>query len=145
MNRALRFTLLGLVVVILLFFVTWFRLPSNESVGLTFSDQISFPASLFDDGLDDGADVLFTDDLNALRTRVLVVYGSLVAIVIVVGLALGAAERGDSLSRAYWWAGFAVLIVGIAATFVFALQTTAAAAPAHKRRIRALARRPGTA
>lgn len=115
MNRALRFTLLGLAVVVVMFAVTWFSIPSGP-----FED-VSPPASLFLPGVGSrcatGARslpvrvrppnderpgacasgvVLDQSDLDALKMRIVVFYGSVAVVIVLVGLAFGAGRRSPS-------------------------------------------------
>src|SRR5262245_5297212 len=116
MNRALRFTLLGLAVVVVLFAVTWITLPSSTS------DDVTPPASIFARGLTKpkygclayGVDqyggqycsdvgtirvgTSLKDDAaaDAVRNRILVFYGSLAAVIVLVGLAFGAGRRASA-------------------------------------------------
>ena len=84
MNRALRFTLLGLAVVGMLFAVTWWSLPTRNC-----SDR-GIPASLFDRGLTYGATPGSSPcvHLDDLKTRIGVVYGDAALLIILVGLAV---------------------------------------------------------
>ena len=122
MNRALRFTLLGLAAVVVLFAVTWFSLPGSAC------DNVSPPASLFMPGLDYtrggtgtvttyggskngyGAHHITTQvitpgrphescvHLHALKSRIVVFYGSAAAVIVLVGLAFGAGRRSPQAS-----------------------------------------------
>ncbi len=107
MNHALRFTLLGLAVVVVLFAVTWFSLPGGDC------SAVSPPASLFAHGLDyRGGGVATVDvgsgfrdprvgsvydctELDSLKSRIAVFYGSVAAVIILVGLAFGAGRRSS--------------------------------------------------
>lgn len=106
MNRALRFTLLGLAVVVVLFAVTWVTVPSPELGGAT----VSPPASVLATGLGfQSCDRnvrrrcvhrtetrLYSDDIDSLKTRIVVVYGSAAVVIVLIGLALGAGRRRPS-------------------------------------------------
>ena len=114
MNRALRFTLLGLTVVVVLFAVTRLSIPARGSA------HVPFPASLFLPGL--GVEVLScakyythlvdgthlqTDctqtkvtgrrlprqDVSELKSRIAIFYGSIATVIVLVGLAFGAGRR----------------------------------------------------
>ena len=113
MNVALRLMLIGLALVVVLFAVTWTSIPSGAT------DEVAPPASLFIRGLGDKTfgclsygtsfnsgqrvctargDVLVgraltDDDVDALKTRVFVLYGSIAAVIVLLGLAFGAGRR----------------------------------------------------
>jgi hypothetical protein len=126
MNRALRFMLLGLAVVVVVFAVTWVTIPNNGGTSvngqrLTGSPDVPLPASLFIGGLgspkygclryEPYADVgrvcvqrgdvrvgvdLTDSDLDALKVRVGIVYGAIVVVIILVALAFGAGRRSSA-------------------------------------------------
>jgi hypothetical protein len=115
-NSALRFTLLALALVVVLFAVTWITLPSDDT------DDVTAPASVFTRGLTKakygclryridirgdeycsmvgqvrvGTSLEDSDAINAARTRVVVFYGSLAVVVVLVGVAFGAGRRSSS-------------------------------------------------
>jgi hypothetical protein len=106
-NRALRFTLLGLAVVVVLFAVTWLSLPGSDE------RDVGVPASLFIHGLTYESAITPTRGyggatsyararyfpavrLDELKTRVAVFYGSAAAVIVLVGLAFGAGRRSPS-------------------------------------------------
>jgi hypothetical protein len=108
-NRALQLTLLGLVAVIVAFAVTWVSIPSGTS------SDVPLPASLFIFGIGDatyeclyriagatacaqrGDDViarkLAPSDVSDLKERTVVIFGSAAAVIVLLGLAFGAARR----------------------------------------------------
>jgi hypothetical protein len=113
MNRALTFTLLALAVVVVLFVASWVIIPAgryelkNLTTGQWETDKISYPARLFRTGLVQRWDctpfpheracpssaVYRRADLHTVRQRVVIVYGGLAVVVILVGVAFGAARR----------------------------------------------------
>jgi hypothetical protein len=94
-NRTRLLTLLVLVLVVIGFVVTWISVPSSPS------DHIALPASLFLPGIGhtrkhshpSGPVHVGQHGLDHLKRRIAVVYGSAAAVVVVAGLALGAARR----------------------------------------------------
>ena len=90
MNRALRSTLLGLAVVVVLFAVTWWMLPTTNC------GEISWPVRLFTQGLTFD----FGDDdcvrLDDLKTRIKIVFGCAALVIVLVGLAFGAGRRSSA-------------------------------------------------
>ena len=84
MKRALLFTLLGLALVVVLFAVTWWSLPTRDC-----GDR-GTAASLFDRGLTYGATAGSSRcvHLDDLKTRIEVVYGDAAVLIIIVGLAV---------------------------------------------------------
>ena len=111
-NRPASLTLFALAVLIVLFLATWLTLPAGryESKNLTTgrweTSQVAYPAKLLRSGLRSreascasstptkpcaGAQtVRLRTDLDALRSRVLVLFGGVAAAVILVGVASGA-------------------------------------------------------
>jgi hypothetical protein len=112
-NRAWTFTLLALVMVVVAFAATWLTLPADES-----DLSVAPPASLFLVGIgtrdncerygigitafgqrscaenSDGEVVhLENREIDRLETRVIVVYASVAAVIVLLGLAFGAARR----------------------------------------------------
>jgi hypothetical protein len=124
MNRARRFVLIGLAVVVVLFAVTWATRPGVDAIAGATGKP---PASLFLPGLghtvkvcpdraftvrpvgsagltSDGRScsldgglvepvsrlLLDSSDIDAVKTRIRVVYGSLAVVIVLVGLAFGA-------------------------------------------------------
>lgn len=99
MNRALRFTLLGVALVVVLFAVTWFSLPaprtSSPSSSSSYSTYISRHVPC--DEAWPPAKPFMQDrtcyQLDDVKARIAVVYGSLAVVIILVGLAFGAGRR----------------------------------------------------
>jgi hypothetical protein len=89
-NRAFRFTLLGLAVVVVLFAATWWMLPTTNC------GEFSWPVRLFTYGLtfDFGDDECVR--LDELKTRIEIVFGSAALVIVLVGLAFGAGRRSSS-------------------------------------------------
>ena len=109
MNRAaiVSLTLLALVLVVIAFVATWLTIPPgklethNLATG-AWENRLAYPAKLFRVGLrerDDPSDptglvpadraVRLTVDLDAVKSRVLVFYGGLAAVIVLVGAAFG--------------------------------------------------------
>ena len=103
-NPARFVTLIALVVVIVLGVATWLTIPPgrfetrNSTTGRWETSRVDYPARLFRRGLVERvqdfsrSDVYRRVDLDALRTRVEVVYGALAAVIVLAGLAFGAAR-----------------------------------------------------
>lgn len=110
-SRPARLTLLALAALIVAFVATWLTIPAGgyESKNLTTgrweTAQVAYPAKLLRFGLrsrdrscEPGTSsnpcavqtVRLRTDLDALRSRVLVVFGGAAAAVVLVGVALGA-------------------------------------------------------
>lgn len=110
-GRPARLTLLALAALIVAFVVTWLAIPAGayESKNLTTgrweTAQVAYPATLLRFGLrsrdrscERGTSsnpcavqtVRLRTDLDALRSRVLIVFGAAAAVVVLVGLAFGA-------------------------------------------------------
>ena len=117
MTRALRFTLLGLAVIVVLFAVTYVSAPSGAS------RDVAAPPSWFMRGLGVpvygclryGTDLnlpggkncivvgdvlvgraITAADARALKTRIVIFFACLAAVVILVGLAFGAGRRSPT-------------------------------------------------
>jgi hypothetical protein len=110
-GRPARLTLLVVAALVVVFVATWLAVPAGryESKNLTTgrweTEQVEFPARLVRFGLR-GRErscervtpsnpcavrtVRLRTDLDALRSRVLVLFGSAVAVVVLVGVAFGA-------------------------------------------------------
>ncbi len=109
MSTARRFTALALAMIVVAFVATWVTVPADA-----FDDHVSPPASLFLAGLgtrstcerysltisrtcleraDHTIVDLSTTDLKALKQRIVVVYASAAAVVLLVGVAFGAARQ----------------------------------------------------
>lgn len=98
MNRAgvASLTLFMLALVVVVSIATWLTIPPGElethnlAAG-QWNNRIAYPAKLFRVGLREreevSGQVLLTADLGDVRTRVLVFYGGLAAVVILVGAA----------------------------------------------------------
>jgi hypothetical protein len=112
-NRARRFTLLGIAVVVVLFAVTWFSLPANEYGSVhppasAFVRGLEYPAvapgTVVAEGSRPGGGRILTETtghpagvhLDQLKTRIVIFYGSLAAVIVLVGLAFGAGRRSSS-------------------------------------------------
>jgi hypothetical protein len=111
-NRPARVTLLALAALIIVFMATWLTIPSGqyESKNLTTgrweTGQVEYPAKLLRSGLRSreascafrtadnpcaGArTVRLRTDLDALRSRVVVVFASLAAVIVLAGVSFGA-------------------------------------------------------
>ena len=102
-NRARVFTLLALAVIVVAFAVTWLSVPTSRTA------KVPPPASFFLHGIahcvktrygactkvsEGGGQARgYQHGLNDLKSRIAVVYGSAAAVVILAGLAFGAARR----------------------------------------------------
>jgi hypothetical protein len=99
-NRARFFTLLALAVIVIAFAVTWLSIPTTRAA------KVPLPASLLLPGIthclrssDNECTSVsnggqgYNRHLHDLKQRTVVVYGSLAAVVILVGLAFGAGRR----------------------------------------------------
>ena len=111
-NLPARLTLLALAALLIVFVATWLTIPSGpyESKNLTTgrweTAQVQYPARLLRSGLRSrvatcasrtptnpcvgAVTVRLQTDLDALRSRALVVFGALAAVIVLVGVAFGA-------------------------------------------------------
>lgn len=116
LNRARSIVLLALAVVVVVFVATWVTIPSGQEEvhNLTtgeWTSRVPYPAKLFRVGLRERDSpvphpvggptrtsplyVRLVVDLDALRSRVLVFYGGLAAVIVLVGAAFGAFRRRE--------------------------------------------------
>ena len=111
-NRPARLTLLALAVLVIVFLATWLTIPSGqyESKNLTTgrweTDRVEYPAKLLRSGLRSRETscanrtsenpctgrrtVRLQTDLDALRTRAMILFAGLATVIVLVGVAFGA-------------------------------------------------------
>jgi uncharacterized ion transporter superfamily protein YfcC len=117
-TRAIAVTLVLLALIVAAFVATWVTIPGgryeqkNLTRGYWETDRVVFPAKLFRFGLAERVVEACTDtpedpfgrfacsymvlrrvDLHTLRERVVVSYAGLAAVVVLIGLAIGALRR----------------------------------------------------
>ena len=113
-NRPASLTLLALAVLLIAFIAVWLTIPAGryESKNLTTgqweTSQVGYPAKLLRHGLRSrdvscltrpgsnqslcvgAVTIRLQTDLDALRSRALVVFGALAAVIVLIGVAAGA-------------------------------------------------------
>jgi hypothetical protein len=107
LNRVRLFTCLALVLVVVAFVAVWLTLPSGHTAVKVSS--ISYPARLFRYGVEDQRDCRASSDPfcdrfvhphtanpETMRNHALVFFGGLAAVVLLLGIAFGAASRSNS-------------------------------------------------